>query len=632
VSQHQLTDRLTEAASAAAAELARQDALSLAVLHTAESLLKNADWQTDVAHVLERLGRATQVSRVYVFENHTDETGRLRTSQRFEWAAAGVQPQLDNPGLQDLSLVEAGFERWEQVLGSGEVVEGPVAGFPEAERELLEAQDIRSLAVVPIFCDGAWWGFMGFDDCETERRWSETSLAVLGTAADLFGAAVFRLEAEKDRQRLGQERSARREALEAGERAAFMAEATSILTSSFDYQTTLARFARMAVPFLGDYCIVDILDGGLIRRIATAHADPAMQDVVRGLEAFPPKWGSNPIVRALRSGLSVMAGPEELTPEAISGEPEHQALLQELDPRHGIFTPIRSSARVIGVMSFCSCDPERDYGPEELSFAEDIATRAGMAIGNAQLFQEAQEAKRTRDEVLAVVAHDLRNPLGSIVGGAQMLEELVADGPAQQFIRIIRRSGDRMNRLIEDLLDASRVERGTLALHTSPVRLRALVGEATSMMRPLAKGRGIELAATTGDPEAHVLADAARILQVLSNLIGNALKFTPNGGRVELRATVDRGAALVEVEDTGPGIPAEEVPHLFDRFWQASAADRRGVGLGLSIARGIVEAHSGRIWVDSEPGRGSVFCFVLPLTDPPLPEPELPGVTVAAMA
>ncbi len=614
-SQDQLTDQLIRSASAAAEELARHDALSNAVLYAAECLLKNADWQTDVADVLDRLGTASRVSRVYVFENHTDLSGRVLTSQRHEWAAEGVEPQIDNPDLQSMSLVEIGFERWHRLLAAGEIVEGPVSGFPEAERPFLEAQDIRSLAVVPIFTNDEWWGFMGFDDCVEERVWGESSLAVLGTAADLFGAAVSRLHAEETHRRLQKERTARREAQAAKERAAFLAEATSILTSSFDYDTTLARFARMSVPFLGDYCIVDVLDGGAMRRVATAHADPAKEHLVRELQRFPPKWGTNPIVRALRSGRSVMSTPDELTPQAISGEPEHQSLLRELGPRHGVFAPIRSTGEVLGVMTFCSCDAEREYGPEELTFAEDLAMRAGMAIGNAQLFQTAQQASRTRDEVLAMVAHDLRNPLGSILGGSRMIEELTDDPTMLRFTAIIGRSANRMNQLIEDLLDASRMERGTLTLNSVPVPLKAIISEACTMLQPLAQGQAVELRITPPDPDVQVHADPGRLLQVLSNLIGNALKFTPEGGRVELRAGSDADSALIQVEDTGPGIPPDQIPRLFNRYWQASTADRRGVGLGLSIARGIIEAHGGRIWVESEPGRGSTFSVVLPLAE-----------------
>lgn len=629
-----LTDQLIQSAAAAADELARQEALSDAVLYAAECLLKNSDWQTDVVDVLERLGRAARVSRVYIFENHTDEAGRLLTSQKFEWVDHDTDQPIESLDLQSVSLVEAGLGRWLDVLSSGGIVQGPVAGFPESERPLMEAQGICSVAVVPIFSSGRLWGFMGFDDCLEERTWTDSSLAVLRTAADLFGAAVFRIRAEDDRRRLQKERSARREALEAQERAAFLAEATSILTSSFDYDTTLARFARVAVPFLGDYCIVDLLDGGEIRRIATAHAERDKEPIVQGLTAYPPSWGTNPIVQALQTGRSVMAGPDELTPEAISAKPAHQELLRQLRPKHGLFAPIRSPAGVMGVMSFCSCDIDRAYGADELAFAEDLANRAGLAIANAQLFHAAQQATQARDEVLAVVAHDLRNPLGSILGGAQMLRDLHDEESVLKFARIIGRSAERMNQLIEDLLDATRLQQGRLKVAAAPVRLQAITAEAAGMLQPVAGARGIALETVEPEESLMVMADTSRILQVLSNLVGNALKFTPQGGRVEIRCRAENGAARIEVEDTGSGIDAEQLPHLFNRFWQANSADRRGVGLGLSIARGIVEAHGGRIQVESEVGKGSVFSFTLPLVSRELDPADIapPAVEVAAGA
>jgi signal transduction histidine kinase len=182
---------------------------------------------------------------------------------------------------------------------------------------------------------------------------------------------------------------------------------------------------------------------------------------------------------------------------------------------------------------------------------------------------------------------------------------------------MIHRSALTMNRLIQDLLEVSRIDRGALSLSVASVRLDTLLAEATSMLRSLALSRGIELRNAWRDETICVLADSGRVLQVLSNLVGNALKFTPEGGIVEVRASVDGDWVTIDVEDSGPGLRPEDLSRLFDRFWQADTADRRGIGLGLSIARALVEAHGGRIWVESRPGLGSTFSFTLPLAAAP---------------
>jgi PAS domain S-box-containing protein len=726
-----VTDVPIHNAAQAVRELARRDAILEAVAFAADAFLRSADFERSTPAVLRRFGEAAGVSRVYVFESRWVRE-RLLSSQRYEWVAPGVQPKIGERHLQNVPLRRVGFGRWEAVLSTGGTIHGVVTGLPASERAFLTANEVLAIAVVPIFLEGEWWGYMGFDDCVTARSWSPQSLAALRLAADLFGGMLTRREhderyralidataegivlhdgarvidvnpglaallgyqsdemigrspfdflddatrdlaraqarsdsrsayegrivrrdgstlpallqgksiryrnrhvrivtvrdltaakrAAANERRRRRERAARRsaeaarrEAEAAERRAAFLAEASRILISSFDTHTTLARFARLAVPFLGDYCLIDVFEGDTIHRVATAHADAVQEPLVRALERFPPKWSTNPIVRAYRAGHTVLAGPAELTPEAISVDQEHRAILERLGPRFGIFAPITGRDGIAGVVSFVSCDVARTYSPDEVAFAEDLAHRLALAIGNARLFEQAQRATRERDEILAVVAHDLRNPLGAVIGGAQMLLELEPTAHARKLLDIIVRSADRMNRLIQDLLDVSRIQRGMLGIEAVPVSAHSLIGEAVLMLQPLAAARSIELAFEAPGPDVQVRADAARVLQVLSNLIGNAIKFTPDGGRIAVHCTAADGAARIDVCDTGPGIPREQLSDVFARFWQARSSDRRGVGLGLSIARGIVEAHGGRIWVQSDVGIGSTFSFTLPL-------------------
>ena len=238
-------------------------------------------------------------------------------------------------------------------------------------------------------------------------------------------------------------------------------------------------------------------------------------------------------------------------------------------------------------------------------------------IGQSEMthrYEEAQEAVAAREEVLKVVSHDLRNPLSTIGMAASLLleEEGLAPAVRTRQLQTIKRAGERMNRLIQDLLEVAKLEAGRMALKIRPVEVGALVAEAFDVLNPIAGAQSITLETEVAAGLPSVEADAGRIQQVLSNLVGNAVKFTPAGGRVTIRAVAVENTVRMSVADTGAGIPAERLEHVFGRFWQADRTDRRGLGLGLAIAQAIVEAHGGRIWAESEVGKGTTFYFTLP--------------------
>lgn len=719
-----------------ARELERRDALLQAVVRAAECFLECPDWRAQLPDILRRLGEAASASRVYVFENHAGEDGAPLTSQRFEWVAPGVAPQLGNPALQSISLRDIGCGRWEEILSAGGVIEGDVATFPPAERAPLLGQQILSLAVVPVFVSGHWWGFIGFDDCVQERSWPATSLAVLKTAGNLLGLAMergnaqaeaqageqrfqrlveatregvlihdgtrvldinpsgvamlgcagaeevvgrdpfdflapesralameraragsdavyevdvlradgsrfpaeikggllryrdrlvrfvsvrdltLRRRAEDNERRLGVERAARAEAEQAEARAEFLAEASRVLSSTFDYETTLARIARLAVPFLADYCLIDVVDGGSLRRIAMAHADPAREPLLRELQRFAPDTAceDNPIVRTLRTRRAlVLRRADDVPPAAIAPGCALAALSRELAPRGAMFVPLTVPAGMFGVITFVSTDPGRVFDHADLTLAEELATRTALAVANAQLYHAAQQATRARDEVLSVVAHDLRNPLGVILNGAELLLELGVEDRPKHFAELIRLAASSMNRLIGDLVEVSRIDGGQIALMPGVHAVEAVVEESVSVLRPLAEAREIDLDVRVLSPDARVQVDPARLAQVFSNLVGNALKFTPPLGRIAVVAETVGQDVRFTVADTGPGIPPEDLPHVFGRFWQGNRSDRRGLGLGLAIAKQIVDGHGGRIWVESTPGEGARFYFTVPV-------------------
>ncbi|WP_255415215.1 sensor histidine kinase KdpD [Vitiosangium sp. GDMCC 1.1324] len=270
----------------------------------------------------------------------------------------------------------------------------------------------------------------------------------------------------------------------------------------------------------------------------------------------------------------------------------------------------------------CSSPPSpgAPYTADDLEFARGLGRLASLAVENARSYQSARRATRARDDVLGIVAHDLRSPLNSIILSAQALQRwkgnAAADTPrAADALGTIVSSVRRMNRLIDDLLDVARMDAGQLSIRPSPQPTETLLREVIEAARPQAEE--VHLVLELPEVLPPVLADRDRLLQVFSNLLGNALKFTPPGGEVKVSARVEGGTICFQVHDTGPGIAPEALMHIFERFWQADRRDRRGSGLGLSIAKGLVDAHGGRIWVESEPGHGSTFLFTMPVAAAP---------------
>ncbi|MFN2564228.1 MAG: PAS domain S-box protein [Gemmatimonadaceae bacterium] len=433
-----------------------------------------------------------------------------------------------------------------------------------------------------------------------------------------------RKRAEEAARRLVEEQAARGAAEAAERRARFLAEASRVLGASFDYHTTLGTLARLAVPALADFCTVDMMEADdRIARVGVAHVDAAKEPVLFDLgRRFVDRVHDGPAANHLRralfdseSTLVAEIAEEMLLATAVSDE--HKQLIMDLRPCSLVAVPLRVADRTIGVLSLMMAESGRRYGQDDLAMAEELARRASLAVENARLFHAASQATRARDEMMGIVAHDLRNPLSTIRMAAELLLEVGGgERPLERKqIEIMRRAADRMNRLIGDLLDVKRIESGTLAVEPRPEAVATVVGDALEMLRPLAKSSSLQLEAAVPDGLPRVLVDPPRVQQVLSNLVGNAIKFTPAGGQITVRAELAPDGVCLAVVDTGPGIPTEQLPHIFGRYWQGKRTDKRGVGLGLAIAKGIVEAHRGRIWVESQVGAGTSFYFTVPAVE-----------------
>jgi len=570
--------------------LRQRDAILESVASAAGKLLTASDWEHGIEDVLCELGAATGVSRVYIVPGYTEAR-----SQRHEWVAEGVARRADVPTDKPY-LSAVGLPRWEAILREGNIVQGPQHSFPPEERSVLSDLHVCSTVVVPIFAGHLWWGFIAFDDCREEREWPSGAVEVLRTAAGTLGAAIERRRADAERLQLVREQSARVEAEAAQRRQAFLAEASHILATSLDYETTLQSLAALVVPTLADYCAIDIReDGDETRRIAEApvreneriQAPLLMAEILRTREAqLLPRLPLGPSAAGFASGMIV---------------------------------PLVTRAGVNGVLTCLARAGRRPFDTRDLNLAEDIARRCAMAVDNAQLYREARDAIGIRDEFLSVAAHELKTPMTSLRGYAQLLgrEFERGDAPnpdrARRAALTIQVQADKLARLVSQLLDISRIQSGKLALERKPTDISHLVRDVIETARTQLKEHTLVARLPT---ELVLEIDPLRIEQVVTNLIDNAIKYSPDGGQIDVTLAAEHGQVHFTVRDRGLGVPLEHRAHIFDRFYQAHAGgsltSMAGMGLGLYISRQIVELHGGTIEAEFPEDRGTRFIVNLP--------------------
>jgi PAS domain S-box-containing protein len=451
---------------------------------------------------------------------------------------------------------------------------------------------------------------------------SGRAVRCVGTVLDVTERK--RVEAERELF-LAKEQAARAAAEEAKSRAAFLAEAGALLAESLDYEETLERLARLCVRSIADWCVIDVLEGRQIRRLGGAHADPAKEPLLRELQRrYPPRWDSpHPSARVLRSSEPVLI-PEAFDDEIRSfcEDEEHARLIRELGTRSALAVPLVARGRTLGVISLCSASPGRRYGRADLELAQELARRAAMAVDNAGLYREAQEAIRLRDEFLSVASHELYTPITSLMLSLEAMLPAARTGQAldpramHKLLDLSSRQGRRLIRLIGDLLDVSRIETGRLVLDLADVELGALVRDVVERLEPdLARSR-CSLSVRASAPVTGRW-DRSRVDQVVTNLLSNAMKFGSEKP-IEISIGAEGGIARLVVTDRGIGISPARQARVFQRFERAApAAHYGGLGLGLYISRRIVEAHGGSIRVESEPVAGSTFTVELPCAGPP---------------
>ncbi|MCY7379607.1 MAG: hybrid sensor histidine kinase/response regulator [Gemmatimonadaceae bacterium] len=407
---------------------------------------------------------------------------------------------------------------------------------------------------------------------------------------------------------------------DAERRARFLADAGELLSSSLDSLEVLRELARLAVPRLADVCAVDLLDAdGRRRRVEIAHALDGVATVAPSEDgASDPLSPSASLTRAIAERTSqLIVAAEWRDLGDVARDPPLIAALERRGATTMLVVPLVARGRVLGVLQFLALEGARLSSADDLLFIEDLARRAALAVDNALLYGEAQRATRARDDVLAIVSHDLRNPLNTIQMSTSFLLDVLGtpgfEVPLVAQLQIMRRATKRANALIQDLLDVSRIDAGTLAVAEVPTSASLLLSDAALEEAPSILAKGLTLEHEWHGPDVDVAVDRSRISQLFANLVGNAVKFTSAGGTISLRGEMHESRVVYEVRDSGAGIAPEHLPHLFDRFWQATQTSRAGAGLGLYIVKGIVDAHRGAIDVQSDPGVGTRIRVELPI-------------------
>jgi PAS domain S-box-containing protein len=386
-----------------------------------------------------------------------------------------------------------------------------------------------------------------------------------------------------------------------------LAQLATVLAETVGFDQRLTKIAHLFSREIADLCIVDtVADDGSICGAIAACRDPIKQWLCDALMR-PPLNGE----AARRSSPKIAAGEllmiQKPTPDVIgflAPNPDERAALQ--DAQSVIVAPLLARGRLLGAVSLLSFS--RVFRESDLRMVRGSSRVAALMLDNARLLAAANQARKARDDMLGVVAHDLRNPLTVIAARGAALRL----GAEREIGAEIERASKRMSRLIQDLIDVTRLEAGPLTLKQAMLSSNKALSEALASQVPLASSASLEIRLDAAPELPDIWADHDRLLQVLENLIGNAIRFSKPGGHITLTARAGPSEVQFSVADTGSGIESKHLPRVFDRFWQGPGANRSGAGLGLPIVKGIVEAHGGRVWVQSSPGQGSTFFFTIP--------------------
>jgi signal transduction histidine kinase len=563
------------------------------------------------------------LARIWLYDPRSN-TLRLKASQGASRGLKAAPPQAIDVARDPQRIAEVARRR-------RPFIRNGLSGDPDVEADWIARERIVGAAAFPLMLSGRLSGVL---EHFTRVPLRDDVVEVLATFAALVTASINDVQLMAERKR-------------AEDRSRFLADASRVLAESLEYEQTLANLARLVVPEIADWCVVELGGPGEERRrVAIEHSDPAMVEFAGELiRRYPPAPDApTGVPNVLRTGRPEMY-PEvtEQMLEQAARDPDHLAMIRRLQLRSVIVAPLNARGRTLGAMTLVMAESGRRYDERDLAIATDLAERAAAAVDNAMLYAEMERAVELRNEFLSIASHELRTPVTIVSAYGQSLERMVrraaseaGAGPTlaldrerlEGSLHNLMSATGRLTKLIQELLDVARVQRGVLELHTEPVDLGELVHSTVDAFRlqqhvglqPIRER--IELSV----PDQPVVGnwDAGRLQQVVSNMLDNALKYSPAGGIVHVDVSVEAAGdsarqAHIVIRDEGIGIPAEQTDAIFQRFVRGSNASSRnypGFGMGLAVSRQIVEALGGRIWAESGgAGTGAKFHVLLPGID-----------------
>jgi signal transduction histidine kinase len=456
-----------------------------------------------------------------------------------------------------------------------------------------------------------------------ESEW-EGAPACIASLRDI----TERKQVEENARRLIREQTGREAAEAQAQTLRFLADATTSLSSSLDYATTLSALAHLCVGRIADWALVYAVDEkGAPGRLAVAHCDPDKAHLARELQGIPiGARTSHPVFEVLRTRApKIVHAVSDESIEAMTADAREREIVRTLGLHSFLVVPMIARGHPLGAIALVASSPERRFSDEDVTLATDIAARAALAIDNARLYGNVQQANQSKTDFLAVVSHDLRTPLNAIIGYADLLDEgipVALPPQSRQSVQRMRTSARHLMYLLNELLAFARLDGGSEPPRLAPCDVCAVAREVAVVMERLAQERGLTFRLCVPDTPVDAETDADKLRQVLLNLVGNAVKYTARG-EVEMKVQPESAERVqIAIRDTGPGIAPEHLEQIFEPFWQVDRTQRTlggGTGLGLSVVRRTLELLGGDIRVESALGEGSTFVVSVPRTQSQTP-------------